>query len=569
MDIRDYIIKEANLNKISGFSAELLTVPPTSDMGDFCLPCFPFAKELKKAPFMIAEELKNKINTNGIIDRAEVVGGYLNFFVKREEVTKIILAEILKQDKNFGRNNIGEGKTVFLDFSSPNLAKYMHIGHLANTVIGESIKRILKFCGYKVVAINYLGDFGTPFGKMVAAYKLWGNKDDVDKRGVDAIQDLYIKISAEIEKDPSLADLSRNWFRRIEEGDPEALEIYNWFITLAKQEVNKIYDMLGVTFDDWSGEAKYSKLMEPVLKELEKNKLVTASEGAKIVDLQNYGLGVCMVQKSDGTSLYATRDLAAVEDRYKTYKFDKGIYITDVSQKLHFAQWFKVCELLKKTYAKGLVHISYGRFSLPEGKIASRKGKQAVVKDILDASIKRAKKIVQERGAEGIDIETVARQIGIGAVVFFPLKHEKNRDVVFDLESALSFDGETAPYMQYTYARCCSILKKAEEVLNKPIEQIMSGKIETKDINNTEAFELIKLINQFPAAVESALQSYEPSIISKLIISLSHAYNVYYNTNRIIEDGKVSIGRLMLTYATKKVLNTGLELLNIASIPKM
>lgn len=569
MDIKDYIIKQAHLNEVSGFSSELLTVPPTSDMGDFCLPCFSFAKEMKKAPAVIAEELKQKVDTSDMIERAEVVGGYLNFFIKREEFIKNVLLEFLDTKQEFGRNEIGKGKKVFLDFSSPNLAKYMHIGHLANTVIGESIKRILKFCGFDVVAINYLGDYGTPFGKMVAAYKLWGKKEDIEARGVDAIQDLYIKISAEIEKDPSLADLSRDWFRKIEEEDPEAMEIYNWFIDIAKGEVRRIYDILGVTFDDWSGEAKYSKLMQPVLKELEDKKLVVVSEGAKIVDLQDYGLGVCMVQKSDGTSLYATRDLAAVEDRYKTYKFNKGIYLTDVSQKLHFAQWFKVCQLMKKPYAEqgSLVHISYGRFSLPEGKIASRKGKQAIVKDIIDEAISRARKIIEERGDGEIDIDQVSRQVGIGAVVFFPLKHEKTRDVVFDLESALSFDGETSPYMQYTYARCCSVIKKAEEVLGRPFMKDIS--IQSADLNDDAAFELIKLINQFPDAVKNAANNYEPSIISKLLISISSAYNTYYNTNRIIEEGKVNIGRLMVTICTKTVLQTGLDLLNIASIQKM
>ena len=568
MDIKNLIIKQAKLSDVEGFNSELLSVPPTNDMGDFCLPCFAFAKQQKKAPAIIAEELKQNIKDSGIIERAQVVGGYLNFFVKQDEVTKQVLLEVLESKENFGKNNIGAGQTVCLDFSSPNLAKYMHIGHLANTALGESIKRILRFCGHKVIGINYLGDFGTPFGKMVAAYKLWGNKDDVAKRGVDAIQDLYIKISAEMENDPSLAELSRDWFRRIEEEDPEALEIYNWIIELAKKEVGRIYDILGVTFEDWSGEAKYSKSMEPVLKELEKNKLVSISEGAKIVDLNKYDLGVCLVQKSDGTSLYATRDLAAVEDRYKTYKFDKMIYLTDVSQKLHFAQWFKVCELLNKPYAKGLVHASYGRVSLPQGKIASRKGKQAIVKDIIDEAVIRAKKVVEERGAEGVDTETVAKQVGVGAAVFFPLKHQKGMDVVFDMQAALSFDGETSPYMQYTYARCNSVISKAEEIIKKPVEECL-GNINPKDVTGTEAFELIKLINNFPLNVEAAAINLEPSIISKSLIGICSAYNLYYNTNRIIEDGKVNLSRLAVTYATKTVLGTGLGLLNIAAIPKM
>lgn len=565
MDIKKLIVNECNFDNVL-LETSMLMSPPNPDMGDYCLPCFSFAKDLKKAPNLIAQELSEHVKTGGFVSKTQVVGGYLNFFVNKQKLIFNVLNEILLQDKNFGKQSIGQDRTICIDYSSVNLAKYMHIGHLSTTTIGESLKRIYSFLGYKTIGINYIGDYGTPFGKMIAAYKLWGNEQDVVNRGVDAIQDLYIKFCAEAEKDPSLDDLARAWFKKIETKDPEALQIYNMFIKLAIEETEKIYSLLNIKFDSWRGESYYNDKMTPIIQELEQKGLLQDSQGAKIVDLSQYDLGVCLIQKSDGTSLYATRDLAAADDRYINYNFDKSIYVTDVSQRQHFAQFFKILKLLDRPYADNLLHVYYGRLSLPDGKIASRRGKQAILRDIFRAAIDKAQKVMIERGSNSSDTSTTAQNIGIGAVVFSALKYEKTKDVVFDIDQALNFDGETSPYIQYTHARCCSILQKSN---NNDLSQILKVDFDFNQVNSSECAELIKLLNNFPDTVINAAKDNEPCYISRLLIDICKEFNKFYNNNRIISSDKIFYTRLALVKATKIVLCNGLNLLNIVAIEKM
>ncbi len=526
----------------------LLTYTADSRNGDITLPCFSLAKVLKKSPLMIADEIKGCINSD-IFARVDNVNGYLNFFFDKKKVYGLVI-----QDNADDIRTLGNGKTVFLDFSSLNLAKYMHIGHLSTTVIGSVISNTYEYLGWNVKRLNYVGDYGTPFGKMITAILKWGNIDDIEKKGVDYIQDLYVKFNVEAENDESLMEEARDWFVKIEQKEPEALSIYNKIIKVSIEEAKRLCDMLDITFDSWIGEAYYNDKLQPVIDELDNKGLLQVSQGAKIVDLEKHSLGVCMIQKSDGASLYATRDLATALDRYERYRFDLGLYVTSVQQKLHFERWFKVLDLMGKDYAKNLKHITYGTYSLPTGKIGSRFGKQALVRDMIDIAVEKAKEIVSTRGTKVENIEELSRQIGVGAVKFGVLKTERIKDCVFDLEASLNFDGETSPYLQYTHARCCSIISKA---------QGLAGEENLVDVDSVEAFELVKHINDFDRTVVSSAEDYEPCYISRYLINLSSLFNKFYNNSRIIDNDRVSFTRLKLVELVKDKLARGLGLLGI------
>lgn len=534
--------------------------------GDVCLPCFPLAKELKKSPVQIATdvatEIMGKLTSTGIIEKAEAVNGYLNIFAKREVVAKHIANEILTEQAEFGKANTFSGKTVVLDYSSVNLAKYMHIGHLKTTIIGLVMKNICETLGYKTVSINYVGDYGTPFGKMITAFKHWGNEQEVNEKGVDAVQDLYVKFNREAELDDSLNDEARMWFKKIEDGDEEAVKLSNWIVELCRGEVERLCSELGAEFDSWRGESYYNDKMQAVVDELEAKGLTKISEGALVVDLEEYGLGVALIRKSDGTSLYLTRDLAAVEDRYNNYNFDKAIYVTDVAQKLHFKQLFKIVELLGKPYAGKLEHLAYGRYSLPTGKIASRMGKQALLKDLLEAGINKSKEIMAERGTKVTDADAVSKQVAVGAISFEATKYEKIKDTVYDMEASLNFDGETSPYMQYTYARCCSILEKANVNVNLK-------NLDFSTLANTQAYELIKILNKFPSTVVEAYEKQEPCLLIRLLMDVASEFNKFYTNNRIIDNGVVNNTNLAVVNMVKIIFENGFKIVNIPAISKM
>ena len=543
---------------------ENISTPPNNTMGDFCMPCFNWVKTLHKSPMEVAKDLTTNFNYEGVVEKTEVVGGYLNFFLNKKIVSLNVLAEILASKENFGKSDEGQNKTICLDFSSVNLAKYMHIGHLSTTVIGNCLRNIFNFLGYKTIAINYIGDYGTPFGKMITAYKLWGNENDLNAKGVDYIQDLYIKFCQEAENNEELNEQARICFAKIENKDPEIYPIYEKFIKISIDEVQKIYSLLNIKFDSWRGESYYSDKMEPIVNELNKKGLLQDSNGAKIVDLSEHNLGACLIRKSDGSSLYATRDLAACDDRYNNYNFFKSLYVTDVSQKLHFSQFFKVLDLLDRDYAQNLHHIFYGRFSLPDGKIASRKGKQAILKDILSYSINKTKNIVNDnKNLTEEEKEKVSTSVGVGAVVFSAVKNEKIKDVVFDLDEALDFNGETSPYIQYTHARCCSIIKKSN------VADDCIYDLDFDQINNESSYELLKTLNRFPDVVKQASEKFEPCFVSRILIDISKAFNKYYSNNRVVEDNKTNKTRLALVMATKIILASGLKLLGIDALERM
>ncbi len=534
--------------------------------GDVCLPCFPLAKELRKSPVQIAADVATEIGaqltTDGIIEKAEAVNGYLNIFAKREVVASRIAQEILTEQSEFGKSENFKGKTVVLDYSSVNLAKYMHIGHLKTTIMGLVMKNICEALGYSTVSINYVGDYGTPFGKMITAFKRWGNRDELNEKGVDAVQDLYVRFTREAETDESLNDEARLWFKKLEDGDKEATELWSWIIELCRGEVERLCNELGAKFDSWRGESYYNDKMQAVVDELNAKGLTKISEGALVVDLEQYGFGVALIRKSDGSSLYLTRDLAAVEDRYNNYKFDKAIYVTDVAQKLHFKQLFKIVELLEKPYAGTLEHLAYGRYSLPTGKIGSRFGKQALLKDMLEAGILKSKEIMAERGTKVTDAELVSKQVAVGAISFEATKYEKVKDTVYDMEASLNFDGETSPYMQYTYARCCSILEKANVSVDL-------SKLDFSSLVNTQSYELIKILNKFPSVIVEAYEKQEPCLLVRLLMNVASEFNKFYTNNRIIDNGVVNNTNLAVVNMVKIVFENGFKIVNIPAISKM
>jgi len=556
MELKEFVynqIKNIDILKDVENLFDLLTYTQDAKNGDITLPCFSLSKILRKSPVEIGNMIISAIDTSEY-EKVENVNGYVNFFLDKKKTYNLIVENL----KNYKPINLGNGKTVFVDFSSLNLAKYMHIGHLSTTVIGSVISNTYEYLGYNVKRLNYVGDYGTPFGKMITAIIRWGNVQEIEKQGVDYIQDLYVKFNVEAENDESLMNEAREWFVKIENKDPEALQIYNKIINVSILEAKRLCDILNINFDSWIGEAYYNDKMQPVIEELDNKDMLKISEGAKIVDLEPYNLGICMIQKSDGGSLYSTRDLATAIHRYNKYHFDLGLYVTSVQQKLHFERWFKVLELMGKDYAKSLKHVSYGTYSLPSGKIGSRFGKQALVKDMLDVSISKAKEIISNRGTKVEDIDLLAKQIGIGAVKFGVLRTERIKDCVWDLENSLNFDGETSPYMQYTGARCNSIIEKSSEMKT-------TGNIE--DIANTDTWELLKHLNNFEKMIISSAEDFEPCYISRYLLNLCGLFNKFYNNYRIIDNEKVNVYRLDIVKLVKDTLERGLKVLGI-DMPK-
>ena len=566
MDIKQKIVDcfAQSIKDQFSLSAGNILTPPTSDMGDYCIACFAYSKQLQKSPQQVAQDLLQGFDFSSVVERSQVVGGYLNFFLNKEVVSKIFIDEILDKKDTFGKKDLGHGEVVCIDFSSVNLAKHMHIGHFCTTVIGNVIRNLFDFYGYKTIAINYVGDYGTPWGKMVRAYELWGNEDSLKIGGVDYVQDLYIRFCKEADQDGGkLDEEARQIFNKIENHEEKYYRIYQRLLNISIHGVEEIYDMLGITFDSWRGEAYYSGKMGPIVEELDKKHLLKESDGAKIVDLSDYNLGVSLILKKDGSTLYITRDLTACDDRFENYHFTKSLYVTDVAQRLHFSQFFKIMELLNRPYSSGLEHVYYGRVRLPEGKIASRLGKQALCKDILAYSINKTREIVSGNDALAEkEKECVVNAVGVGAAIFSVIKNERIKDMLFDLDKAIDFDGDTAPYIQYTRARCCSIESKVEPSKSKFI-------FDYNSINNDSCFELIKTLNRFEECTMSAFEKREPSIICRNLIDISKAFNKFYTNNRVIDEGKTNQTRLALVKATKDILSIGLNILGIKQPNKM
>ena len=553
----------AAVSEAEGLSAgdieAMLEYPPDSAMGDIALPCFKLSKTLRKSPVMIASELKEKLALPEI-GRIESVGGYLNFYVSPNYYAEELIPEILSEKGEYGKSTMGAGKTVVLDYSAPNICKPFHIGHFASTVIGHSLKKLHEFCGYKCVGVNHLGDWGTQFGKQITAYKLWGDRAAVEKLGVDELVRLYVKCHEEAEKDPSLNDRARAEFAKLEEGDPENTELWKWFVKISLDECNKTYKRLGIDFDSYAGESFYTDKMQEQVDLLREKGLLKIDNGASIVDLSEYNMPPCLILKSDGSTLYPTRDIAAAVYRDRTYHFDKCIYVTAYQQCLHFKQWFKVVELMGYDFADKLVHVPYGMVSIDGAKLATRTGNVILIRDLLSAAVDKVTDVINEKNPNLENKEQTAEAVGIGAVIFHYLLNNRIKDVNFVMEDALSFDGNTGPYAQYTYARTCSILEKA-------------GEVAVDGIRITEPAEaaLCKVLSQFGEAVLSAVADYEPSDVTRYILDVCTAFNRFYHDCPILsaDDETARKSRVALTQATNYVLGNALPLICLKTPEKI
>lgn len=566
MDYKKYI---ADLICIDGVSAEeiydAIALPPNTEMGDYALPCFKFAKVLRKSPVAIAEELKSTMSdkidmSDKVIREISAVNGYLNFKIDKGGFVEETINEILKEKDAYGSSKIGGGKTICIDYSSINIAKPFHIGHLSTTVLGGALYRIFNYLGYNVVGINHLGDYGTQFGKLISAYKRWGDKSTIETGGIRALNELYVRFHREAEEHPEYDDEARAYFKKIEEGDEECLTLFHWFKDLTLKDVQKIYDLLDIHFDSYAGESFYSDKMQPIVDELREKGLLVESRGAQVVDLEQYGMPPCIILKSDGTSLYATRDMAAAVYRKKTYNFDKCLYVVAYQQNLHFKQFFKVLELMGKDWAKDLVHVAYGMVSLEEGVMSTRKGNVVFLEDVIQKCIEKAYTILDEKNPDLENKQDVAQKVGVGAVIFGALYNSKIKDIVFSYEKVLNFDGETSVYVQYTCARANSVLQKGGIVTEYEIPNL-----------TTEEIELVKVLATFPEIVQTAADKYEPSCIARFAVDASQKFNKFYFNCKILaaEDEKTKKFRLALTNATLQTLKNAFKLLGIGIPDKM
>lgn len=541
--------------------AGILEIPPKTDMGDYAFPCFQLAKTLRKAPPIIAAEIAKKIDTATIIERLEVKGAYLNFFLKKEIFIKSMIE--LADVPQFGASSIGEGKTICIDYSSPNVAKNFHVGHLRTTIIGNSLYKIFSKLGYHVERINHLGDWGTQFGKLIVAYKAWGSKEAVEQDGVAELMRLYVKFHEETDKDDSLNDEARGWFTKMEHGDEEALAIWKWFVEISLQEYKGTYDLLGMSFDHYTGESFYQDKTAAVVETLQNANLLMESQGAQIVDLEEYNMPPCLIMKKDGSSIYATRDLAAICYRRDTYQFEKCLYVTGQEQKLHFAQVFKVVELLGNEWAKdNLVHIPYGLVSLEGAKLSTRSGNIIYAEDILLEAVEKVKRVIAEKNPDLEDKDDVAKMVGVGAILFHDLYNQRIKDVSFKWDKVLNFDGETGPYVQYTYCRCASILRT--------VSYDKHASIDYRLLLEEEAIALLREITRFPQVIMDAAEKYEPSTVARFAMDVAQSFSRFYNACRVnVEEEALRNARAKLVALTKTTLKDALDLLGIGCPEQM
>ena len=543
-----------------------IEIPKDTKNGDYAFPCFRLAKELRKSPQVIANDIKNEIKLdNKVIEKVEVAGGYLNFYINKELMTKEVLEEIANKEE-YGKAQIRNGKNIVIDYSAPNIAKPFHIGHLRSTVIGGALYNIYKYLGYNTIGINHLGDYGTQFGKLIEGYKLWGKEYEVEKDPINELTKIYIRINKLCKEDEKILEQCRMNFKLLEEGDPYCTEIWEKFRKLSLQEFQKVYDLLGSNFDSWNGEAFYSDKMPEVIQILEKTGKLIESQGAKIIDLEDKGINTpCIIEKSNGSTTYATRDLAAILYRARTYDFDKALYVVSYEQTLHFKQVFEVAKLLgiDEKYIKGLIHVPFGMVSLPTGKMSTREGNIVKLEDLLSEAISRAKDIIEEKNPNLENKDEVAKRVGVGAVIFSDLSNNRIKDEIFDWNQILNFQGETGPYIQYTYVRTRSVLEKAGYIPS--IEEIDFKQLLDEASNN-----IVKLIYNFQNILKQVTEKEEPSILSRYLIDLAKSFSNFYNDNKIlVEDKEIQNARIYLTYSVGKVLKTGAKLLGIEMPNKM
>ncbi|MBR4296109.1 MAG: arginine--tRNA ligase [Clostridia bacterium] len=552
----------AAINSESGLNAsaiaDMLEYPPDAAMGDLALPCFKLSKTLRRSPVQIAETLAASLESD-CLKKAEALNGYLNMYISDKYYTDNVLCDVLNKGECYGAPEFGKGKTVVLDYSSPNVAKPFHIGHLGTTVIGHSLKKLHEFAGYKCVGINYLGDWGTQFGKLIVAYRKWGSRKDVEDGGVDKLVELYVKFHNEAENDKSLEDQARAEFTKLEQGDIENLELWRWFVDVSLAEYKQTYKLLDIEFDSYKGESFYTDKMPAQVELLREKGLLKIDDGASIVDLEEYNMPPCLILKRDGSTLYPTRDIAAAVYRKNEYKFDKAIYVTSAGQSLHFAQWFKVVQMMGYDWYDQLVHVPYGTVSINGAKLATRTGNVILLRDLFAQAIEKVSDIIEEKNPNLENKQQIAEDVGVGAIIFYYLSNNRIKDINFIMEDALSFDGNTGPYVQYTYARTCSILSKSTPAA-----------CEDK-ISTNEERTLLSVLSRFEEKVVEAINAYEPSIITRYILDVAVAFNQFYHNCQILgaEDEAVRSTRIRITKATQTVLGNAFELICLKKTEKI
>lgn len=537
----------------------LIETPKNSEMGDLAFPAFSLAKLLRKAPQMIASEIAEKIDANSF-EKVVALGPYINFFLDKSSISKDVLHSVIKEKSDYGQQHIGDGKNITLDMSSPNIAKPFSVGHLRSTVIADSIGHIYSKLGYNSIRINHLGDWGKQFGMLIVAYKLWGDQDAIEANPIDELLKLYVRINAEAEENPELDEQARQWFKKLEDGDKEAWDLWQWFRDESLIEFNRIYDKLDVSFDHYHGEAFYNDKMDEGIQILEEKNLLKESKGAQIVDLKKYDLPPALIKKSDGATLYITRDMATAMYRQRTFNFVKNIYVVGQEQSHHFKQLKAVLKEMGFDWSDDMVHVSFGLVTKNKKKLSTRKGNIIRLEPTLDEAVSRALSQIEAKNPDLENKEEVAHAVGVGAVKFYDLKTDRDNGYDFDLEAMVSFEGETGPYVQYTYARIQSILRKAEFTPNEEPNYTL---------NDTESWEIIKLLQNFATCIERAADKYDPSIVAKYAIQLAQAFNKYYAHTRILDENPERDSRLALCFATATVLKEALRLLGVQTPEKM
>ena len=551
-------IEDLTLEEIVG----LIEVPPNKEMGDYAFPCFKLAKVFRKAPNMIAAELAEKIEAKGAISKVLPLGGYVNFFVDKSQLAKNVINDVLTQKEKYGHSDLGKDKTVVIDFSSPNIAKPFHIGHIRTTVIGNALYKIYDSQGYNTVRINHLGDYGTQFGKLIVAFKLWGSKEAVEANPIPELLKLYIQFHDEAEKHPEMEDEARAWFTKLENGDAEAKALWQWFRDESLKEFARVYDLLDIEFDSYNGESFYSDKMDSVIETIKEKGLLKESQGTNVVELEEFNMPPALITKNDGSTLYMTRDLAAAVYRKNNYDFDKCIYVVGSQQSLHFQQLFKVLELVGFEWAKDMVHVPFGMVALENGTMSTRKGRVVFLEDVLKQAIEKTKETMLAKNPNALNVDEIAKQVGVGAVVFQELSNSRIKDYTFSWERTLSFDGETGPYVQYTHARCCAVLRKANEEITTDINYEL--------LNDEDSSEVLKVIASFNKSILNALRKNEPHIITRFVLDLAQAFNKFYHDNAIlVEDVELRKARLALVAATRQTIENALKLLGMHAPERM
>lgn len=570
IDFKEEIAKQIS-EKCEGLQREevkrTIEIPTDSKMGDYAFPCFKLAKVFRKSPQLIAEDIAEKLSDDDIFSKIEQVNAYVNMFINFERIAEETISSVIKSGDKYGESNIGNNKTIIVEFSSPNIAKPFHIGHIRSTVIGNSIYKLYEKIGYKVVRINHLGDYGTQFGKLIVAYRRWGSEDELIKEPIKSLLGWYTKFHEEAEKNPELNDEARKAFANLEHGSLEEKRLWEIFRKYSLEEFERVYKLLGIKFDSYAGESFYTDKMPQIIEELKDKGLLIKSQGAEIVDLEEYDLGACMIEKSDGTSLYATRDIAAAIYRKNHYDFDKCIYVVASQQNLHFKQWKKVLELMGYEWQKDCIHVPFGLVMLEDGAMSTREGRVVFLEDVLNQAISKTKEIIDEKNPDAPNVEEISKQVGVGAVVFNELSNNRIKDYTFSWDHVLNFDGETGPYVQYTYARASSVIRNASA---NDMDKVRNCNIECKYINSDSAKNLIKLIYRIPEVIIDSAYKDEPSILTRHTIDVAQAFNKFYHDEHILVDDEYErCAKLALVETSRIAIANCLKLIGIEAPERM